>query len=114
MSKAETYSPLPPWPRTDYCGTLRAADAGREVALHGWVQTRRDHGGLIFIDLRDREGIVQLVLNPARDANSHQAGAEARSEFFVAVRGAVVRRAEGTVNAELPSGAIEIAVSEFA
>ncbi|HUY26548.1 MAG TPA: aspartate--tRNA ligase [Candidatus Binataceae bacterium] len=114
MSKAEIYSPLPPWPRTDYCGTLRATDAGREVALHGWVQTRRDHGGLIFIDLRDREGIVQLVLNPARDAISHQAGAEARSEFFVAVRGTVVRRAEGTVNAELPTGEIEIAVSEFA
>ena len=113
MPKSETYSPLPPWQRTDYCGTLRASDAGREVALHGWVQTRRDHGGLIFIDLRDREGIVQLVLNPARDAGSHQAGAEARSEFFVAVRGTVVRRAAGTVNAELPTGEIEIAVSAF-
>ncbi|HVA77758.1 MAG TPA: aspartate--tRNA ligase [Candidatus Binataceae bacterium] len=113
MPKSDTYSPLPPWPRTDYCGTLRATDTGREVALHGWVQTRRDHGGLIFIDLRDREGIVQLVLNPERDAKSHQAGSEARSEFFVAIRGIVVRRVEGTVNAELPTGEIEIAVSAF-
>ncbi|MFZ1888749.1 MAG: aspartate--tRNA ligase [Candidatus Binataceae bacterium] len=113
MPKAETYSPLPPWPRTDYCGTLRAADTGREVALHGWVQTRRDHGGLIFIDLRDREGIVQLVLNPERDAKSHETGAEARSEFFVAARGNVVRRSDGTINTELPTGEIEIAVSAF-
>lgn len=113
MARSITYSPLPPWPRTDYCGTLRAEDAGREVAVHGWVQTRRDHGGLIFIDLRDREGIVQLVFNPERDPGSHEAAADARSEFFVAARGKVVRRAEGTLNAELPTGEIEIAVSEF-
>ncbi|MGB6554579.1 MAG: aspartate--tRNA ligase [Candidatus Binataceae bacterium] len=113
MSRADTYSPLPPWPRTDYCGILRAADTGREVALYGWVQTRRDHGGLIFIDLRDREGLVQLVLNPERDAKSHATGAEARSEFFVAARGTVVRRSDGTINAELPTGEIEIAVSAF-
>src|ERR1700733_8349633 len=113
MGKTEQYSPLPPWPRTDYCGTIRANDVGREVALWGWVQTRRDHGGLIFIDLRDRDGIVQLVLNPAHNAPAHEAAGETRSEFYIAVKGKVVRRAEGTVNAELPTGEIEIAVSAF-
>jgi aspartyl-tRNA synthetase len=113
MPKEETYSPLPPWRRTDYCGALRAVDAGREVALFGWVQTRRDHGGLIFIDLRDREGLIQLVLNPELDEASHKAGEQARSEFFLAVRGKVVRRSEGTVNAELPTGEIEVAVSKL-
>ena len=113
MSKTEQYSPLPPWPRTDYCGAIRATDVGREVALWGWVQTRRDHGGLIFIDLRDRDGIVQLVMNPAHDAAAHEAAGGTRSEFYVAVKGKVVRRAEGTVNAELPTGEIEVLVSAF-
>src|ERR1700722_6935421 len=113
MPKTEQYSPLPPWPRTDYCGAIRATDVGREVALWGWVQTRRDHGGLIFIDLRDRDGIVQLVLNPAHSSQAHEAAGETRSEFYVAVKGKVVRRAEGTVNAELPTGEIEIAVTAF-
>ena len=113
MASKEAYSPLPPWQRTDYCGTLRATDAGRDVALLGWVQTRRDHGGLIFIDLRDREGIVQLVLNPEINVAAHDAGAQARSEYYVAVRGKVVLRSEGTVNAELPTGQVEIVVSDF-
>jgi aspartyl-tRNA synthetase len=113
MSKTERYSPLPPWQRTDYCGAIRAADEGREVALWGWVQTRRDHGGLIFIDLRDREGIVQLVLNPEHNAAAHQAAGDARSEYYVAARGKVVRRSEGSVNAELPTGEIEIVANDF-
>jgi aspartyl-tRNA synthetase len=113
MAKTEQYSPLPPWPRTDYCGAIRAADVGREVALWGWVQTRRDHGGLIFIDLRDRDGIVQLVLNPAHNAAAHEAAGQTRSEFYVAVKGKVVHRAEGTVNAELASGEVEVIVSAF-
>ena len=112
MPPEKTYTPLPPWQRTDYCGTLRGADAGREVALFGWVASRRDHGKLIFIDLRDREGIIQLVFNPEHNAAAHQVAGEARSEFFLAAKGKVVRRAEGTVNAELPTGEIEVAVTE--
>ncbi|MGH7985835.1 MAG: aspartate--tRNA ligase [Candidatus Binataceae bacterium] len=111
MAITEAYSPLPPWRRSDYCGTLRAGDAGREVALWGWVATRRDHGGLIFIDLRDREGLIQLVFNPARDAASHAVAETARAEYYMAVKGTVVRRAEGTINAELPTGEIEVAVA---
>ncbi|MEA2649336.1 MAG: aspartyl-tRNA synthetase, partial [Candidatus Binataceae bacterium] len=106
-----SFSPLPPWPRTDYCGTLRATDAGREVALWGWVASRRDHGGLVFIDLRDREGVVQLVFNPTHDRDAHQVATAARSEYYIAVKGAVVPRREGTINAELPTGEIEIAVT---
>ncbi len=111
MASKEAYSPLPPWQRTDYCGTLRANDAGRDVALLGWVQTRRDHGGLIFIDLRDREGIVQLVLNPEISAGAHEAGSQVRSEYYIAARGKAVLRSEGTVNAELPTGQVEVVVN---
>ena len=112
MTASYEYSPLPPWPRTDYCGALRAADAGREVALWGWVASRRDHGGLIFIDLRDREGILQLVFNPEHAPAAHEVAGRARSEYYLAARGKVVMRSEGTVNAELPTGAVEIAVTE--
>jgi aspartyl-tRNA synthetase len=112
MAMQEKYSPLPPWQRTDYCGTLRVADAGREVALWGWVATRRDHGKLIFIDLRDREGLVQLVFNPELNAAAHKVAEQARGEFFMAIKGKVVRRSESTVNRELPTGEIEVAVSQ--
>jgi aspartyl-tRNA synthetase len=109
--KNNSFSPLPPWPRTDYCGALRATDAGRDVWLWGWVATRRDHGGLVFIDLRDREGVVQLIFNPAHDQDAHVVAEAARSEYYIAVKGTVVLRREGTVNAELPTGEIEIAVT---
>lgn len=112
MLTESSYSPVPPWPRTDYCGALRAADVGREVALLGWVASRRDHGALIFIDLRDREGIVQLIFNPGHDSGAHETAGKARSEYFLAVKGRVVGRSEGTINAELPTGEVEVVVSE--
>jgi aspartyl-tRNA synthetase len=112
MAKQTDYSPVPPWRRTDYCGVLRAADAGREVALWGWVASRRDHGGLIFIDLRDREGLVQLVFNPERDPAAHQIAEAARAEYYLAARGTVARRSDATINPELPTGEIEVIVSE--
>ena len=86
--------------RTDYCGDLRAADAGREVAVCGWVATRREHGEhLAFVDVRDRTGLVQCVVDGAHDL---------RSEYVVRVRGTVRLRPEGTVNQALPSGEVEI------
>jgi aspartyl-tRNA synthetase len=112
MPKSELYSPLPPWQRSDYCGALRARDAGRAVALWGWVAARRDHGGLLFIDLRDREGIVQLVFNPEKNAAAHEIARAVRAEFYLAVKGTVVMRSAATLNAQLPTGEIEIVASE--
>lgn len=79
----------------------------------GWVQRRRDHGGLIFIDLRDREGVLQLALDPDRDLESHEKAAQIRNEFVVAVKGKVSPRPEGTVNPKMKTGEVEIEVSEL-
>src|SRR5579875_1918200 len=98
MNEQAIFSPLPPWPRTDYCGALRPPDRGREVALWGWVATRRDHGGLIFIDLRDREGVVQLVFSPEQAPKAHEVARAARAEFYLAIKGVVVERSAATVN----------------
>lgn len=94
--------------RTDKCGALRAKDEGRKVALCGWVNRRRDHGGLIFIDLRDRAGLVQVVFNPEFAAPAHAAAGELRSEYVVCVEGSVVPRAEENRNPNLGTGDIEI------
>ena len=94
--------------RTDFCGALRAKDEGREVALCGWVNRRRDHGGLIFIDLRDREGLVQVVFNPEFAVEAHATAGELRSEYVVCVEGTVVPRAEENRNPNLGTGDIEM------
>jgi aspartyl-tRNA synthetase len=90
--------------RTHSCGGLRASDIGNEVVLFGWVQNRRDHGGCIFIDLRDREGITQVVFDPAKDFPDADA---ARGEWVLGVRGKVRSRG-GNVNPNLPTGEIEV------
>ena len=100
------------WKRSHYCGCLSAANIGEEVVLMGWAHRRRDHGGLIFIDLRDREGIAQVVFDPAVNPAVHSKAEGVRSEFVLAVKGKVIPRPEGTVNANLPTGAVEIVVSE--
>ena len=90
------------------CGELRATDTGRDVTLAGWVHRRRDHGGLIFIDLRDRSGIVQVVLNPRESPEAHETGTQFRNEWVVQVKGQVGIRPAGTENPELPTGEIEV------
>ncbi len=97
--------------RTDGCGTLRAADIGRQVTLMGWAQTSRDHGGLIFVDLRDRSGICQCVFNPQEAPEAHTLAQDIRMEFVIAVQGVVAPRPDGTVNTKLPTGEIELHVS---
>ncbi|WP_243371205.1 aspartate--tRNA ligase [Geotalea sp. SG265] len=100
------------WKRTHYCGTLTAADTGKEVVLMGWAHRRRDHGGLIFIDLRDREGLAQVVFDPDKSAAAHHKAETVRNEYVVAVKGKVIPRPEGTVNPNLRTGAVEILVSD--
>jgi len=100
------------WKRSAYCGDLRAPDAGREVTVMGWVHTRRDHGGLIFVDLRDRAGIVQVVFNPERSGAAFQLAGELRGEFVIAVRGRVEPRPPETLNPNLATGEIEVIASE--
>ena len=80
----------------------------------GWVQRRRDHGGLIFIDLRDRQGIAQLALDPDRDPEAHAKAERVRGEYVVAVRGIVSARPEGTVNPKMATGEVEVEVKEIA
>jgi aspartyl-tRNA synthetase len=97
--------------RTHYCGNLRAADADKDVVLMGWVHRRRDLGNLIFIDLRDRSGLAQIVFNKELQAQAHAHAEELRSEFVVAVVGRVVKRQK--VNPDLASGEVEIIASEL-
>src|SRR5467141_54737 len=97
--------------RTHYCGELDAALVDRSVTLCGWAHRRRDHGGVIFIDLRDREGLAQVVCHPDRAA-AFQAAERVRNEFVLRVTGTVRRRPEGMVNPELRSGEIEVLAHE--
>jgi len=100
------------WKRTSYCGMLTAEDIGKEVVLMGWAMRRRDHGGLIFVDLRDREGLAQIVFDPEIRAEAHRKAESVRNEFVLAVKGKVAPRPEGTVNPSLKTGEVEIIVSE--
>jgi len=100
------------WKRSRYCGTLSADDIGSEVVLMGWAMRRRDHGGLVFVDLRDREGLAQIVFDPERSPEAHKKAEGVRNEFVLAVRGKVAPRPEGTVNPSLKTGAVEVLVTE--
>jgi aspartyl-tRNA synthetase len=100
------------WARSHTCGELRAGDAGRAVTLMGWAHRRRDHGGLLFVDLRDRTGLVQCVFNPATSLDAHGRAETIRGEFVVALRGEVGLRPPGTENPRLDTGAVEVHARE--
>ncbi len=90
------------------CGQLRSADVGRQVSLYGWVFRRRDHGGLIFVDLRDRWGVTQVVFNPTVSSEAFQTARDLKPEYVLRVDGRVARRPEGTENPNLPTGEVEV------
>jgi aspartyl-tRNA synthetase len=101
------------WKKSHYCGHVSTNDIGKELCLMGWVQRRRDHGGLIFIDLRDREGTVQLALDPDRDPEAHAKADRVRNEYVLAVKGKVSPRPPGTINPKMKTGEVEVEVSEL-
>lgn len=106
-----TLDSLGDWRADCGCGTLRGEDIGRELTVVGWVDTRRDHGGIVFIDVRDRTGILQVVFDPDDDAESHRRAHGLRSEYVIAVRGTLAKRPPETLNTELPTGEVEIRVA---
>src|SRR5690606_19387988 len=98
-----------PMKRTHHCAQLTAADLGSAVRLEGWVDSIRDHGGILFIDLRDRKGITQVKFDPQDNAELGERAAHLKDESVIAIGGKVVARPEGTLNPNLPTGEIEIA-----
>ncbi len=108
-----TSDSLGDWEKTHNCNSLGMGQVGETVILMGWVQRRRDHGGLIFVDLRDREGITQVVFDPQYDAPAHEHARFLRSEFVLAARGKVRPRPEGMTNPKLATGEIEVIASEL-
>src|SRR4029453_15748322 len=105
--------PLGDLARTHYCGELRESHVGKTVTLRGWAATRRDLGGVVFVDLRDREGICQVVARPEVSKDAHAAADKVRSEDVVAVTGKVHARSEDTVNPNLDTGKVELLAEEI-
>jgi aspartyl-tRNA synthetase len=99
--------------RTHYCGDLRAAHAGQQVVLMGWVNRRRDHGNLIFLDLRDRSGVAQVVLDKELTPDGHSRGEQVRPEYVVAAVGKVRLRGKDAINPKMPTGEVEIEATEL-
>jgi aspartyl-tRNA synthetase len=101
------------WQRTNYCGEPRPSQVGQEITVMGWVHARRDHGGVTFVDLRDRSGLVQVVCNPQASPAAHAAAKDVRMEFVLAVRGVLSHRPPDTVNPNLPTGEVEVLATEL-
>ena len=95
------------------CGTLTTNDVGKTVTVAGWIHRRRDHGGIIFFDLRDRSGLLQIVTNPEDSPSSYQEAERSRNEWVVKVTGRLNIRPEGTENLNMPTGQIELITSAF-
>ena len=93
--------------RSNYCGELNESFEGKDVVLCGWVHRRRDHGGVIFLDVRDREGVAQVVYDPDT-VESFAIAEDVRNEFVIQVKGRVRLRPDGTINPEMPTGKIEV------
>ena len=100
------------WKRSCYCGEPRADSVGQPLILMGWTQRRRDHGGLIFVDLRDRSGLIQIVFNPETSQTAHEKAKQIRSEDVLAVRGVLMRRPPETINPNMATGEVELLVEE--
>ncbi len=99
--------------RTHYCGELRNKHIGASVTLYGWVDRRRDHGGVIFLDVRDRSGIIQIVSDPQRTPDSYELANSLRNEYVVEIQGKVTQRPEESLNTRLPTGEVEIYAEEI-
>ena len=106
-------APRPNRYRTHWAGELRADEVGKQLRVAGWVHRRRDHGGLIFIDVRDRTGLLQLVFRPEEAPEAHAAAGNLRAEDVITVSGELVRRDEGAVNPDLPTGEVELVAAEL-
>jgi len=114
MKKIEkVIEPMLPWKKTHSCGELRKENIGMEVILMGWSQSRRDHGGLIFVDLRDREGISQIVFDPEESIEMHKKAHSIKNEYVIAIKGKVIPRLDGATNPNLITGDIEIKAVEL-
>ena len=99
--------------KTHTCGELRAENSGEQVTLAGWVNRRRDMGGVIFIDLRDRDGKTQVVINSGRSSEAFDTAGQVRGEYVLQVTGEVHERPEGMENPDLPTGEIEVLIDEL-
>jgi aspartyl-tRNA synthetase len=113
MAERVFNDPLGDWKRSCYCGEPRAQAVGKEITLTGWVHSRRDHGGVIFVDLRDRTGMCQVVFRPEVAPSAHEKAKQLRSEDVIAVRGVLAKRSPETINPELATGEVELVCSEL-
>ena len=113
MAERGFNDPLGDWKRSCYCGEPRAQRVGEEMTLAGWVHSRRDHGGVIFVDLRDRTGLCQVVFRPEVAPSAHEKAKQIRSEDVIAVRGVLAKRSPETINPELATGEVELVCREL-